>query len=72
MTVVYTKPGCPACTMTVRHLERRGIPFEVLPLNAEILKQAADAGITAAPVVLVEGKALWGGYRPDAIDEFAR
>ena len=71
MTVVYTKPNCPACSMTIRHLEKRGIAYEALPINDEVLKQATEAGITAAPIVLVEGKALWGGYRPDAIDRLA-
>lgn len=71
MTVVYTKPNCQACVMTKRHLARRGIPFEEAPIDADILRQAAQAGITAAPIVLVEGKAVWGGYRPDAIDRLA-
>ena len=71
MTIVFTKPNCPACTMTIRHLERRGIAYETAPLDDDALKQATDAGITAAPVVLVEGKAAWGGYRPDAIDALA-
>lgn len=71
MTVVYTKPGCPACTATIKHLEKREIPYTTLPIDAEVLRQAAAAGITAAPIVLVEGKAVWGGYRPDAIDRLA-
>jgi glutaredoxin-like protein NrdH len=71
MTVVYTKPNCPACTATIRHLEKRGIAYDTEPINDDVLKQAAAAGIASAPIVLVEGKAVWGGYRPDAIDRLA-
>lgn len=71
MTVVYTKPNCPQCTATIRHLERIGIAYDTAPIDDDVLKQAAAAGISAAPIVLVEGKAVWGGYRPDAIDRLA-
>lgn len=69
MTVtVYSTPSCMACKMTKRHLEKLGIAYDELPLDGDALAQAQAAGITSAPVVLIEGKALWGGYRPDAID----
>jgi len=71
MTIVYTKPNCPACTATKRHLALRGICYTEEPLEGDVLQQAISAGITAAPVVLVEGRALWGGYRPDEIDRLA-
>lgn len=71
MTVVYTKPNCPQCGATIRHLEKLGIAYDTEPINDDVLKQAAAAGITSAPIVLVEGKAVWGGYRPDAIDRLA-
>lgn len=69
--IVYTQPACVQCTSTKRHLEKRGIAYEELPMDDDVLAQAKAAGITAAPVVLVEGRAVWGGYRPDAIDRLA-
>jgi glutaredoxin-like protein NrdH len=71
MTVVYTKPGCPACTLTVKHLEKRGIPFEKRPITDAVLSTAASLGITAAPIVETDGQPPWGGYRPDALDALA-
>ena len=69
--IVYTQPNCPQCTMTKKHLTKRGVSYEELPMDEDARAQAAAAGITSAPVVLVEGKALWGGYRPDALDRLA-
>ena len=66
MTVVYTKPNCPACSMTIRHLEKRGIDYATGPI-ADIHDLATKQGIMAAPVV-VAGEQMWGGYRPDRID----
>lgn len=67
--VVYSTPSCMACKMTKRHLEKLGVPYDEQPLEGDALDQAKAAGITSAPMVLVEGKALWGGYRPDAIEK---
>jgi glutaredoxin-like protein NrdH len=69
--VVYTMIGCPACAATTRHLDKLGIPYDTEPMTKDIQDQARGNGILAAPVVLVEGKALWGGYRPDQLDQLA-
>jgi len=66
VTVVYTKPNCPACSMTIRHLKKRGIEYAIGPIDY-IRDHAAEQGIMAAPVV-VAGEQMWGGYRPDRID----
>jgi glutaredoxin-like protein NrdH len=66
---VYTKPGCPQCDATTRHLKRRGHAFETVDLttNPQALEHARALGHTAAPVVIA-GDESWAGYRPDRID----
>lgn len=67
MTVtVYTKPNCPACTLTKRHLDKLGVPYREAHVE-EVYHAAKDRGITAAPVVQA-GPDMWGGYRPDRIE----
>lgn len=69
MTVtLYTKPNCPACTMTKRHLDKRGVGYDELPIDDGVLLRADAAGIASAPIVEAVGFAPWGGYRPDRID----
>lgn len=75
MTVVYTKPNCPQCTATIRHLEKRGIAYDTAPIDDAVLERARIFGFTAAPMVRVDngdGNATWwAGYRPDEIDRLA-
>lgn len=73
MTVtVYTAgPACQACTLTKRHLDRRGIAFTEQPLNGDNAAAAIELGFTTAPVVCVSIDGVeqhWDGYRPDRID----
>jgi glutaredoxin-like protein NrdH len=68
MTItVYSKPACPQCTATKKHLEKRGLEYSEGDMN-QIHMSARARGITAAPVVVVDGDEMWGGYRPDRID----
>lgn len=77
---VFTKPNCPQCTATTKHLDRlvkKGLlpHYATQPINAEVLQNAAEAGITSAPIVFVErglSDEMWGGYRPDSIDALAK
>jgi glutaredoxin-like protein NrdH len=70
---VYTKPGCPQCRATLRALERAGLNYETVDLNAD--PQARDfvmsLGHVQAPVVLASDR-HWSGFRPDHIDDLAR
>ena len=71
MTVtVYTMPNCYPCEATKRRLEQRGIAYTVesLAKSETGLALAAAHRITAAPLVAAGGK-VWGGFRPDLIDE---
>lgn len=73
---VYTAPGCQPCNLTKRHLDRRGISYEEIPLTDNDADRAAilALGFTSAPVVCAatrEREQTWGGYRPDMIDALA-
>lgn len=68
---VYTKPACVQCDHTKRYLDKLGVPFDELPMTDEVIDQAKAAGIMTAPIVLVEGKAVWGGFKPDEIKKLA-
>lgn len=72
MIVVYSTPSCQQCNLTKKALDKLGLAYEELPLDDDIREQALAAGISSAPVVLVEGKMLWGGFRPDAIKRLAQ
>lgn len=68
--VVYTKPACPQCVATHRHLTRKGIPFDTinLPDDPEALAFVRGLGHLSAPVVYVNPDLHWSGYRPTMID----
>ena len=73
MTVtIYTSgPSCQACTLTKRHLDRRGIAYSEVPLDNDNAAAAIERGFTKAPVVCVSIDGVdqsWDGYRPDRID----
>jgi len=65
---VYTKPNCPQCTATKKHLTKLGIEVNELPIDEAVLLRASAAGILSAPIVEAIGFAPWGGYRPDKLD----
>lgn len=86
VVTVYTSSACPACTMTKRHLIRRGIPFTEVVLESDdgILAAAVELGLRQAPIVCVStdplprvggdwaaSEVFWDGYRPDRIDALA-
>jgi glutaredoxin-like protein NrdH len=67
--IVYTTPNCVQCNATKKHLERRGIEFDVVDLseNQDKLKEFMSMGMTTAPIVDT-GTRMWSGYRPADID----
>ena len=75
MIRVYTKPHCPQCNATKRHLDKAGAVYETvdisLPENADTLTAVKALGYQTAPVVLVSmstGDVHWYGYNPDLLD----
>jgi glutaredoxin-like protein NrdH len=66
---VYTTPNCVQCNATKKHLDRRGIPYEVIDLseNQDKLAEFVSMGMSTAPIVDT-GSRMWSGYRPADID----
>lgn len=67
---VYSKPACPQCTMTQKHLEKKGIEFAVIDITQddEARAMVMSLGYSAAPVV-VSGGTHFAGFRPDRLNE---
>lgn len=72
-TIVWTRPGCGACTFTVRALTKAGVPHEVrnldfFPKEAERLRAA---GFQALPVVEPADARMepWAGLKIEKIKE---
>lgn len=76
---VYTKPACPHCVKTKRHLEKSGVDYTEAPITPEIIDFATERGFKQAPIVTVyrPGDTIstaeaWCGYQPlkiDALDQ---
>jgi glutaredoxin-like protein NrdH len=66
---VYTKPACPQCDATKRHLTRSGTPFEAVDLSQDpgAIDTVRELGYSSAPVV-VAGDVHFSGFRPDALN----
>lgn len=74
---VYSKPACVQCEATYRHLDRKGIEYEVVDITKDMsaLETFKSLGFMAAPVVTVEREDgtshAWSGYRDTEIDALA-
>lgn len=76
VTVYTSGPGCQACTLTKKHLDRIGVQYTEIPISSddEITEAALELGFSTAPVVCasVGGvESSWDGYRPDRLDALA-
>ncbi|TFC93012.1 MULTISPECIES: glutaredoxin-like protein NrdH [Cryobacterium] len=74
MMTVYSKPNCVQCSATYRALDARGIAYQVVDLTGsdpalEYVTQ--ELGYSQAPVVVVDERDHWSGFRPDKIDQHA-
>jgi glutaredoxin-like protein NrdH len=69
---VYTKPACPQCDATKRHLTKKGVEFETVDLtvDTEARDLVTSLGYMSAPVVK-SGDAHFSGFRPDRLDKTA-
>lgn len=66
---VYSKPACVQCKATMRHLDSKGINYNVVDLSKDdqAMEQVKSMGYLQAPVVIA-GDSHWAGYQPDRID----
>lgn len=70
--VVYTKPACPQCDCTKRHLTKIGVPFTAVDTteNDQAREEVLALGYSSAPVV-VAGDVHFSGFRPDSLNRLA-
>lgn len=69
MIKVYSKPGCVQCEFTKKFLVQHELPFEeknVMESN-EALEEVRAIGFTSLPVVVIDGKEPFFGFRPDIL-----
>ncbi|AMT72192.1 MULTISPECIES: glutaredoxin-like protein NrdH [Mycobacteroides] len=69
--VVYTKPGCVQCDTTKKALQRAGIPYRAVDVDADPAAQdeVRALGYSSLPVVVLPNGRHWAGFRPDRIAE---
>ena len=72
---VFTKPSCPSCVKTKRHLEKNGVEYTEAPIIPGVMVFAVGRGFKQAPIVTVyrPGDTIstaeaWCGYQPHKID----
>lgn len=70
---VYATPGCVQCDATKRALNKHGIPFIEIDLNAdeESRSRLTEAGWRRAPVAETTQGEMWSGFHPDRIRALA-
>ena len=70
---VYTKPACPQCNATKKHLDKNHIEYETIDISqdAEAREFVIGLGYMSAPVV-VAGDDHFFGFRPDRLNEMAK
>lgn len=70
---VYSKPACPQCDFTKKHLTKNDIPFEVVDITQddEAREIVLALGYSSAPVV-VSGDVHFSGFRPDRLTELGK
>jgi glutaredoxin-like protein NrdH len=68
MITVYTKAHCQQCVATKRHLDKRGIDYQLSDLEQDegAAVEAQAYGYRELPIV-VAGDDHWSGFRPDKL-----
>jgi len=66
--IIYTKDNCVQCNATKSAMDRHGIVYQLINLDAQ--PEAADSlkalGYRQVPVVMADND-HWSGFRPDKI-----
>ncbi len=66
---VYTKPNCMQCRLTKTWLAKRGVPFiEDDATDPQTIAAAQALRVMAAPIVTI-GDVVFGGFRPDLLEQ---
>ncbi len=71
--VVYTLPGCRACTRVKEFLGQKGVPFTERDLGTDdaALQEILSYDYSRLPVTLVDGRAV-SGFDPARLEELLR
>ncbi|ASZ74658.1 glutaredoxin [Mycobacterium phage Phabba] len=77
---LYSKPSCPGCDMSVKLLDKEGIPFEKVDITVDedAYKHVTETlGYSAAPVIQWENAegtvgGHFTGFNPDKIREIKK
>ncbi|WP_314255579.1 glutaredoxin-like protein NrdH [Abiotrophia defectiva] len=69
--IVYSKPNCMQCEFTKRWLHENGIPYTAYDVtkNERCVNRVIQLGYQNLPVVYVDKKRHWFGFRPDLMEE---
>ncbi|MGV4321138.1 glutaredoxin family protein [Bacillus mojavensis] len=73
--VVYTKENCPQCSMTKMVLEQNGVEFTAIDVmkDEEARKYVVEElGLSAMPVVVIEGQEPFTGFHPDKLEKLSK
>ena len=68
MIRIHTLPDCIQCDLTKRAFDRRGMPYEEVPMTEQDMESFRSQGVRSAPVVVSEDL-FWYGLKPDMIQE---
>ena len=70
MLKVFSKPSCPQCDATYRHLNKLGVEYVSadVSVDADALAFVRSLGYAQAPVVFVSDELHWSGYSPDRLN----
>lgn len=68
--IVYSKPNCMQCEFTKRWLHENGIPYTTYDVTKDELSldYIKRLGYQNLPVVYVDKKRHWFGFRPDLME----
>lgn len=69
--IVYSKPNCMQCEFTKRWLHENGIQYTAYDVtkNERYVNRVIQLGYQNLPVVYVDKKRHWYGFRPDLMEE---
>lgn len=69
--IVYSKPNCMQCEFTKRWLHENGIPYTAYDVTKDerCVNRVIQLGYQNLPVVYVDKKRHWFGFRPDLMEE---
>lgn len=74
MIKVYTKEGCVQCKMLKKYLKEHGFDFTTLNVtyDTNALNYLKSQGIGSLPVVELNNKIEFTGFRPDLVQKLPK